>query len=42
MMVSVPRTIRSVPRNLMLALLGLSVVGVFAYAQLWGGLILGL
>jgi hypothetical protein len=29
-------------RNLMLLLLGLSLVGVFAYAQLWGGLFLGL
>jgi hypothetical protein len=28
-------------RNLMLALLALSLVGVFAYAQLWGGLFLG-
>jgi hypothetical protein len=29
-------------RNLMLVLLGLSLVGVFAYSQLWGGLFLGL
>jgi hypothetical protein len=28
-------------RNLMLALLGFSLVGVFAYAQLWGGLFIG-
>jgi hypothetical protein len=28
-------------RNLMLVLLGLSLVGVFAYSQLWGGLFLG-
>jgi hypothetical protein len=33
---------RAATRNLMLALLGLSLVGAFAYAQLWGGLILGL
>ena len=32
---------RSATRNLMIALLGLSLIGVFAYAQLWGGLILG-
>jgi hypothetical protein len=31
-----PRT-----RNLMIALAGFSVVGVFAYAQLWGGLFFG-
>ena len=29
-------------RNLMLVLLGLSLVGVLAYSQLWGGLFLGL
>lgn len=29
-------------RNLMIALLGLSLVGVFAYARLWGGLIVGM
>lgn len=29
-------------RNLMIVLLGMSVVGVFAYARLWGGLFLGL
>ena len=29
-------------RNLMLALLALSLVGVFAYARLWGGFLLGL
>jgi hypothetical protein len=28
-------------RNLMFVLLGFSLVGVFAYAQLWGGLFLG-
>ena len=28
-------------RNLMIALLGFSLVGLFAYAQLWGGLFLG-
>jgi anti-sigma factor RsiW len=33
---------RTATRNLMIALLGLSLVGVFAYAQLWGGLIIGL
>ena len=33
---------RTATRNLMVALLGFSLVGVFAYAQLWGGLILGL
>jgi len=33
---------RTRTRNLMIALLGFSLVGVFAYAQLWGGLILGL
>jgi len=33
---------RTATRNLMIALMGLSVIGVFAYAQLWGGLILGL
>jgi hypothetical protein len=33
---------RTATRNLMIALLGLSLIGVFAYAQLWGGLILGL
>lgn len=32
---------RIATRNLMIALLGFSLVGVFAYAQLWGGLILG-
>ena len=31
-----PRT-----RNLMVLLLGFSLVGVFAYARLWGGLFLG-
>ena len=29
-------------RNLMLVLLVLSLVGVFAYARLWGGVLLGL
>jgi hypothetical protein len=29
-------------RNLMLLLLGFSMVGVFAYAQIWGGLFLGI
>ena len=33
---------RTATRNLMIALVGLSLIGVFAYAQLWGGLILGL
>ena len=33
---------RTATRNLMIALLGLSLIGVFAYAQLWGGLIIGL
>jgi hypothetical protein len=33
---------RAGTRNLMILLLGLSVVGVFAYARLWGGLFLGL
>jgi hypothetical protein len=33
---------RTATRNLMFALLGFSVIGVFAYAQLWGGLFLGL
>ena len=33
---------RTATRNLMIALLGLSLIGVFAYAQLWGGLVLGL
>jgi hypothetical protein len=33
---------RIATRNLMLVLLGLSLLGVFAYAQLWGGLFLGL
>ena len=33
---------RIATRNLMIALLGFSLVGTFAYAQLWGGLILGL
>jgi hypothetical protein len=33
---------RTGTRNVMIVLLGLSVVGVFAYAQLWGGLFLGL
>jgi hypothetical protein len=33
---------RIATRNAMIVLLGLSLVGVFAYAQLWGGLILGL
>jgi hypothetical protein len=28
-------------RNLMVLLLGFSIVGVFAYARLWGGLFLG-
>jgi hypothetical protein len=32
---------RTATRNLMIALLGFSLIGVFAYAQLWGGLILG-
>jgi hypothetical protein len=29
-------------RNLMLVLLGFSLVGVFAYAQLWGGIFFGI
>ena len=29
-------------RNLMLALLALSLVGVFAYARLWGGIFFGI
>jgi hypothetical protein len=29
-------------RNVMIVLLAISLVGVFAYAQLWGGLFLGL
>ena len=33
---------RTGTRNLMILLLGLSLVGVFAYARLWGGLFLGL
>jgi hypothetical protein len=33
---------RTATRNLMIALLGFSLVGMFAYAQLWGGLIIGL
>ena len=33
---------RTRTRNVMIALLGLSLVGVFAYARLWGGLFLGL
>ena len=33
---------RTATRNLMIALLGFSLIGVFAYAQLWGGLVLGL
>jgi hypothetical protein len=33
---------RIATRNLMIMLLGFSLVGVFAYAQLWGGLVLGL
>jgi hypothetical protein len=33
---------RTATRNLMFALLGFSLIGVFAYAQLWGGLFLGL
>ena len=33
---------RTATRNLMIALLGLSLIGVFAYAQLWGGLIIEL
>jgi hypothetical protein len=33
---------RTATRNLMIVLLGLSLVGVVAYAQLWGGLFLGL
>lgn len=28
-------------RNVMIALLGFSLIGVFAYARLWGGLFLG-
>jgi hypothetical protein len=32
---------RIATRNLMIVLLGFSVVGVFAYARLWGGLFLG-
>lgn len=32
---------RIATRNLMIALLVLSLVGVFAYAQLWGGVLLG-
>jgi hypothetical protein len=33
---------RARTRNLMIALLGFSVVGLLAYRQIWGGLILGL
>lgn len=33
---------RTQTRNLMIALLCLSLVGVFAYARLWGGLFLGM
>ena len=33
---------RITTRNVMIVLLGFSLVGVFAYAQLWGGLFLGL
>jgi hypothetical protein len=33
---------RTATRNLMIALLGFSLIGVSAYAQLWGGLVLGL
>jgi hypothetical protein len=33
---------RTATRNLMIALLGFSLIGVFAYAQIWGGLIVGL
>jgi hypothetical protein len=33
---------RLATRNVMIALLGLSLVGVFAYAQIWGGLFLGM
>jgi hypothetical protein len=33
---------RIATRNVMIALLGFSLVGVVAYAQLWGGLFLGL
>ena len=29
-------------RNLMIVLLGLSVVGLVAYAQIWGGLFFGI
>ena len=29
-------------RNLMIVLLGFSLVGVFAYAQLWGGIFFGI
>jgi len=32
---------RTRTRNLMIVLLGFSLVGVFAYARLWGGLFLG-
>jgi hypothetical protein len=33
---------RASTRNLMIALLAFSLVGVFAYAQLWGGIFLGI
>jgi hypothetical protein len=33
---------RMATRNLMIALLGLSLVGLFAYMQLWGGLFFGI
>lgn len=33
---------RAATRNLMILLLGFSLIGVFAYAQLWGGLVFGL
>jgi hypothetical protein len=33
---------RMTTRTVMIVLLALSLLGVFAYAQLWGGLILGL
>ncbi len=32
---------RAATRNLMFALLGFSLLGVFAYSRLWGGLFLG-
>lgn len=33
---------RTPTRNLMIALLGFSLVGLVAYAQIWGGLLFGI